>query len=127
MLKDDLLRLIDIPLLVPLMGVRHPRGTQMTLELISWDEVDLTVQARVLEVATTSAALADEIALEEADALDEEEQVAEQRNEPDTAEAIQADDVSAADETQATQQSNFTSTTSPTSIPDAGSAANENS
>jgi len=132
MLKDDLLRLMEIPLLVPLTGVRHPRGTQVTLELISWDEVDLTVQARVLEVATLSAALADEIALEEADALDEEEQVAEQPAEPDPTQAIQTDDVSAADEIQAMQQADVTSTTSitsstSTSIPASGSAANENS
>jgi len=78
LLKDDLLRLVDIPLLIPMPGVRHARGTQMKLELIQWDEVDLTVQARVLEVASVSADLADQIALEEADALQEEEQVAEQ-------------------------------------------------
>ena len=50
----------------------------MKLELIDWDEVDLTVQARVLEVVTTAATLAEEIEVEEADALNEEEQVAEQ-------------------------------------------------
>ena len=59
-------------------GVRYARGTQLRLELIDWDEVDLSVQARVLEVVTVAAPLADEIALEEADALNEEEQAAEQ-------------------------------------------------
>jgi exoribonuclease-2 len=59
-------------------GVRHARGTQLKLELIDWDEVDLGVQARVLEVAVASAALADEIELEESDVADEAEQAAEQ-------------------------------------------------
>jgi exoribonuclease-2 len=50
----------------------------LKLELIDWDEVDLTVQARVLEVVTTAATLAEAVEVEEADALNEEEQVAEQ-------------------------------------------------
>ena len=78
LLKDDLLRLLEIPLVIPMTGVRHARGTQLKLELIDWDEVDLTVQARVLEVVTTATTLAEEIEVEEADALNEEEQVAEQ-------------------------------------------------
>lgn len=78
LLKDELLRLVDIPLVIPMTGVKHARGTQLKLELIGWDEVDLGVQARVLEVATASPALADEIELEEADVADEAEQAAEQ-------------------------------------------------
>jgi exoribonuclease-2 len=78
LLKDDLLRLLEIPLVIPMTGVRHARGTQLKLELIDWDEVDLTVQARVLEVVTTDETLAEAVELEEADALSEEEQVAEQ-------------------------------------------------
>ena len=78
LLKDDLLRLLDIPLVIPMTGVRYARGTQLRLELIDWDEVDLSVQARVLEVVTVAAPLAEEIALEAADALNEEEQAAEQ-------------------------------------------------
>ncbi len=78
LLKDELLRLVDIPLVIPMTGVRHARGTQLKLELIDWDEVDLGVQARVLEVAVASAALADEIELEESDVADEAEQAAEQ-------------------------------------------------
>ncbi len=85
LLKDELLRLAEIPLVIPMTGVRHPRGTQLKLELIDWDDVDLTIQARVLEVTTVSPALADEIELEEADAADEAEQAAEQT-------AAQADD-----------------------------------
>lgn len=78
LLKDEVLRLVDIPLVIPMTGVRHARGTQLKLELIDWDEVDLSVQARVLEVATVLPSLADEIELEEADVADEAEQAAEQ-------------------------------------------------
>ena len=42
-------------------GVKHPRGTQVKLELIAWDELDLTVQARVLEVSTVSETISDEM------------------------------------------------------------------
>ncbi len=78
LLKDDVLRLTDIPLVVQMPGVRHARGTQLKLELISWDEVDLSVQARVLEVSTVVAAMDTEVELEEADITDETEQAAEQ-------------------------------------------------
>lgn len=82
LLKDELLRLVDIPLVIPLTGVRHPRGTQLKLELINWDEIDLSVQARVLEVTTVAPTLTDDIELEEAEAADEAEQAAEQSAEP---------------------------------------------
>jgi len=59
-LRDEVLRLVDVPLIVPMPGVKHPRGTQIRLELIGWDELDLTVQARVLEVSTVSAAVVDD-------------------------------------------------------------------
>ena len=75
-IKDDLLKLVDIPLILPLVGVKHPRGTQLTIELISWDEVDLSVQARLLEVSQ-SALTVDEDSDFEEDA-DESEQVVEQ-------------------------------------------------
>jgi exoribonuclease-2 len=42
-------------------GVKHPRGTQVRLELISWDELDLTVQARVLEVSVISDVISDDM------------------------------------------------------------------
>lgn len=56
-LRDEVLRLVDVPLVVSLPGVKHPRGTQVRLELIGWDELDLTVQARVLEIRATSTAI----------------------------------------------------------------------
>jgi exoribonuclease-2 len=60
-LKDEVLRLVEVPLVIPMPGVKHPRGTQVRLELISWDELDLTVQARVLEVSVISDAISDEM------------------------------------------------------------------
>ena len=60
-LKDEVLRLVEVPLVIPMPGVKHPRGTQVKLELIAWDELDLTVQARVLEVSTVSETISDEM------------------------------------------------------------------
>ncbi|MEK0429756.1 MAG: hypothetical protein RL001_2283 [Pseudomonadota bacterium] len=77
LLKDDVLRLVDIPLIIAVPGTRHPRGTQLKIELISWDEIDLSVQARVLEVNTSAVALDESMELEEADIADEAETVAE--------------------------------------------------
>ena len=53
-MKDEILRLVDIPLIIKLPGMQQvPRGTQVKLDLLHWDEVDLTVEARLLEIAAT--------------------------------------------------------------------------
>ena len=53
-LKDEILRLVDIPLIIKLPGMQQvPRGTQVKLDLLHWDEVDLTVEERLLEIAAT--------------------------------------------------------------------------
>ncbi len=75
-IKDDLLKLVDIPLILPMVGVKHPRGTQLTIELISWDEVDLSVQARLLEVSQAVIAVDEDSDFEES--ADESEQAVEQ-------------------------------------------------
>ena len=74
-LKDEVLRLVDIPLIIRLPGMPQvARGTQVRLDLIRWDEVDLTVEARLIEVTTataeTEAAVIedDEIAIAETEA-----------------------------------------------------------
>jgi exoribonuclease-2 len=55
-LKDEVLRLVDIPLIVRLPGMpQAARGTQVRLDLLRWDEIDLSVEARVLEIASASA------------------------------------------------------------------------
>jgi exoribonuclease-2 len=51
-LKEDILRLVDIPLVVRLSGMPQlARGAQVRLDILRWDEVDLTLEARLLEVA----------------------------------------------------------------------------
>ncbi|ASU40658.1 ribonuclease II [Herbaspirillum sp. meg3] len=52
-LKDEILRLVDIPLVIRLPGMPQvARGLQVKLDLLRWDEVDLTVEARLLEIPT---------------------------------------------------------------------------
>jgi exoribonuclease-2 len=51
-LKEEILRLVEIPLIIKLPGMPQvPRGTQVRLDLLQWDEVDLTIEARLLEIA----------------------------------------------------------------------------
>ena len=55
-LKDDVLRLTEIPLIIRLPGMpAAPRGAQVRLDLLRWDDVDLTVEARLLEIITPAA------------------------------------------------------------------------
>jgi exoribonuclease-2 len=62
-LKDDVLRLTDVPLVIRLAGMPQvARGAQVKLDIVRWDEVDLSLEARLLEVA---AAPGEEIAFEE--------------------------------------------------------------
>ncbi len=50
-LKDEVLRLADIPLVIRLPGMPPvARGAAVTLDILRWDEVDLTIEARLLEV-----------------------------------------------------------------------------
>jgi exoribonuclease-2 len=51
-LKDEVLRLVEIPLIVRLSGMPPvARGAQVKLDIVRWDELDLTLEARLLEVA----------------------------------------------------------------------------
>jgi exoribonuclease-2 len=50
-LKEEIVRLAEIPLVLKLPGMTPlARGTQVRLDLLRWDEVDLSVEARLLEV-----------------------------------------------------------------------------
>lgn len=66
-LKEEVVRLVDIPLVIRLPGMPAvARGAQIKLDVLRWDEVDLTIEARLLEVAAGQAAeLPDEEAEEE--------------------------------------------------------------
>ncbi|HEU4852260.1 MAG TPA: RNB domain-containing ribonuclease [Telluria sp.] len=55
-LKDEVLRLVDIPLIVRLPGMPQvARGAQVKLDILRWDEVDLSIEARLLEVPAVEA------------------------------------------------------------------------
>ena len=59
-IRDEVIRLVEIPLVIPMPGMQaFARGTQVRLELIDWDEVELTVQARFLEGSAESPAADD--------------------------------------------------------------------
>ena len=56
-LKDEVLRLTDIPLVIRLPGMPPaPRGAHAKLDVLRWDEVDLDLEARLLEVVAAPAA-----------------------------------------------------------------------
>ena len=60
-LKDEVLRLVDIPLIIRLAGMpQTARGAQVRLDILRWDEVDLTVDARLLELLSTVTELDEE-------------------------------------------------------------------
>src|SRR5450830_282162 len=68
-LKDEILRLVDIPLVIRLPGMpQTARGAQVKLDILRWDEVDLSVEARLLEVLNTVTELGED---EEEDVGDE--------------------------------------------------------
>jgi exoribonuclease-2 len=55
-LKDEVLRLVEIPLIVRLPGMASvARGAQVKLDVLRWDEVELSIEARLLEVAAAAA------------------------------------------------------------------------
>nr|WP_217345666.1 RNB domain-containing ribonuclease [Noviherbaspirillum sp. L7-7A]MBV0879979.1 RNB domain-containing ribonuclease [Noviherbaspirillum sp. L7-7A] len=73
-LKDEIVRLVDIPLVLKLSGMAQlARGTQVRLDLLRWDEVDLSVEARLLEV---EAGPGDDTLAEADDALADEAELA---------------------------------------------------
>ncbi|SFD65062.1 ribonuclease catalytic domain-containing protein, partial [Massilia yuzhufengensis] len=54
-LKDEIVRLVEVPLVVRLAGMQSvARGAQVKLDVVRWDEIDLTLEARLLEVAAAA-------------------------------------------------------------------------
>lgn len=52
--RDEMVRLQAIPLTVPLSAVRSlSRGTQVMIDLLNWDEIDLSVEARLASILDT--------------------------------------------------------------------------
>ena len=59
-LKDEVLRLTDIPLVIRLPGMPSAaRGAAVKLDVIRWDEVDLTIETRLLEIEEAAPAAVD--------------------------------------------------------------------
>jgi len=94
-LKDEILRLVDIPLVIRLPGMPQvARGLQVKLDLLRWDEVDLTVEARLLEIpAAQPAAEAQQMDDEEEAMLDGMENAADDADERVADEADEAEPV----------------------------------
>lgn len=71
-LKEEILRLADIPLVIKLPGMQQvARGSQVKLDLLRWDEVDLTIEARLLDITQDASANAAELDEELEDDLTE--------------------------------------------------------
>jgi exoribonuclease-2 len=67
-LKEEVLRLTEIPLVIKLPGMPQiARGSQVKLDLLRWDEVDLSVEARILDIVQQGDALIAEEIEEETD------------------------------------------------------------
>ncbi|MGJ7916853.1 ribonuclease catalytic domain-containing protein [Massilia sp. LXY-6] len=65
-LKDEVLRLVEIPLVIRLPGMQQvARGAQVRMDIVRWDEVDLSLEARLLEVAEPTPETAAALELEE--------------------------------------------------------------
>jgi exoribonuclease-2 len=99
-LKDEVLRLVDIPLIIRLPGMPSvARGAQVKLDILRWDEVELTIEARILEIPTTDAVAADaELDYEEEDAIP-----AGDANDPEAAEENTAEASAAAEDATASE------------------------
>ena len=91
-LKDEVLRLADIPLVIRLSGMpAMARGSRVKLDIIGWDEVDLTLEARFLELLSVPDAIS---VAEEGDAGSDND-AAEKMDESEVTEASGASDVMA--------------------------------
>src|SRR5450830_631497 len=59
-LKDEVLRLTDIPLIIRLPGMPSvARGAAVKLDVLRWDEVDLSIETRLLEIPADQAPAGD--------------------------------------------------------------------
>jgi len=100
-LKDEILRLVDIPLVIRLPGMPSvARGLQVRLDLLRWDELDLTVEARLLDIPVAQTDAGETLPDEEEDAPPDGSQteiVASAPSEEGVTDAATADDAAAPD------------------------------
>jgi exoribonuclease-2 len=94
-LKDEVLRLVDIPLIIRLPGMPSvARGAQVKIDILRWDEVDLSIEARILEIPTTEAVASDAELDYEDDVVDAPEEAVEA---PEVAVEVAAEEQPAAE------------------------------
>ena len=68
-LKDEVLRLVDIPLIVRLPGKpAEARGAQVKQDVLRWDELDLTIETRLLDMPVQAPAADAELDYEDEEA-----------------------------------------------------------
>jgi exoribonuclease-2 len=92
-LKDEVLRLVEIPLIIRLAGMPAvARGAQVRLDILRWDELDLSVEARLLEMLTTVSDEDLEDVVEENNALTDTELEAEAEATLDVGDAVKQED-----------------------------------
>jgi exoribonuclease-2 len=92
-LKDEVLRLVEIPLIIRLAGMpAMARGAQVRLDILRWDELDLSVEARLLEMLTTVSDEDLEDVVEENNALTDTELEAEAEATLDVGDAVKQED-----------------------------------
>lgn len=78
-LKEDMVRFADIPLMLRLPGLPQvARGAQIRLDVLRWDELDLSIEARLIEILGGNAELSDED--EEEEMADTEQAVASEQS-----------------------------------------------
>ena len=87
-LKEEVLRLVDIPLVIRLPGMQAlPRGARVRLDLLRWDEVDLTVEARLAEIMSLEPAEEAELSEDDDDTSVASDDAASPEPEPPAADA----------------------------------------
>ncbi len=94
-LKDEVLRLVEIPLIIRMAGMPQvARGAQVRLEILRWDELDLSVEARFLETLDAAVEeLGDELdELEEAESTNATEAESTEIAAADSLESLEQED-----------------------------------
>jgi exoribonuclease-2 len=72
-LKDEVLRLSEIPLIIRQSGMPPAaRGAQVKLDVLRWDEIDLSIEARLIEIVAAPVAADAEVDYEEEEDAQEE-------------------------------------------------------
>ena len=111
-LKDEVLRLVDIPLVIRLPGMPQvARGLQVKLDLLRWDELDLTVEARLLDIPAAQPGIDADALGDEDEDEDEDEGEVEGEGEGDGSDLLQDASVDADMDNEAASENNASEST----------------